>query len=197
MKLLHPVICTVALGAFALIYPLAAQSPQGPQGQNDRGRQQARPANGGNGGANLSRPGNGQSQRPNPGGSSGAKPRPPQRPNPGPRPTPSRPPHARPPQWGHRPPQRPSYSFRPNDRSYLRRYYLSRLARVNRSYRVHLVIGGFFPYADISYISPLPPNIYGYLPPPPPGYTMGYYEGYVIIYDPVTFYIANVIDLLQ
>ena len=74
---------------------------------------------------------------------------------------------------------------------------MSRLARINRARRVRLVIGGFFPYVDISYLSPLPPDIYGYLPPPPPGYSMGYYQGYVVVYDPVTFYIANVIDLLQ
>jgi len=43
----------------------------------------------------------------------------------------------------------------------------------------------------------LPPNIYGYLPPPPPGYSMGYFDGYVVVYDPVSYFIANVIDLLQ
>lgn len=102
----------------------------------------------------------------------------------------------RPPQWGHRPQQRPSYAFRPADRSYLHRYYLRRLARINRARRTRLVIGGFFPYLDIAYISPLPPDVYGYLPPPPHGYRMGYYQGYVLVYDPVTFYIANVIDLL-
>jgi len=58
-------------------------------------------------------------------------------------------------------------------------------------------MGGFFPYAYIPYISPLPPTVYGYLPPPPPGYSMGYYQGYVVVYDPITYFIANVIDLLQ
>jgi hypothetical protein len=59
------------------------------------------------------------------------------------------------------------------------------------------VIGGFFPYAYIPYITALPPTVYGYVPPPPPGYNMGYYNGYVVVYDPVTYFIANVIDLLQ
>jgi hypothetical protein len=60
-----------------------------------------------------------------------------------------------------------------------------------------LVIGGFFPYTYIPNISPLPPDLYRYLPPPPPGYAMGYYRGYVVVYDPASYYIANVIDLLQ
>ncbi|MGC2162361.1 MAG: hypothetical protein WA634_10655 [Silvibacterium sp.] len=157
-------------------------------------------------------PGNGQTRpqpsRPNP----GVKPTP-GRPNPGVRPTPgrpnpgrptpgrpnpgARPPSHRPPQWGRPPARRPSYQFRPNDRAYLHRYYLSRLGRINRARRPVFVIGGYFPYADIGYISPLPPDLYGYLPPPPPGYQMGYYDGYVVVYDPVTYFIVNVIDLMQ
>jgi hypothetical protein len=38
--------------------------------------------------------------------------------------------------------------------------------------------------------------VVSFLPPPPPGYTMGYFNGYVVVYDPVSFYIVNVIDLL-
>lgn len=159
-------------------------------------------------------PGNGnqkpQPSRPNPGRPQPGKPQPsrpqpsrpnpgrpnPSRPNPG-RPNPGRPSQGRPPQWGHRPSKRPSYSFRPNDRSYLRRYYLSRLSAINRANRPRFVIGGFFPYGYISYLSPLPPDLYSYLPPPPPGYSMGYYDGYVVVYDPVTYFMVNVIDLLQ
>jgi hypothetical protein len=157
-------------------------------------------------------PGNGQ--RPQPGRPTPGKPTPgrptPGRPTPG-RPTPGkpnprppahrppthRPPAHRPPQWGRPPAHRPSYQFRPNDRAYLHRYYLSRLGRINRARRPVFIIGGYFPYADIGYISPLPPDLYGYLPPPPPGYQMGYYDGYVVVYDPVTYFIVNVIDLLQ
>ncbi|MGH9597623.1 MAG: hypothetical protein ACRD3K_12580 [Edaphobacter sp.] len=63
--------------------------------------------------------------------------------------------------------------------------------------RPEFEIGGFFPYAFIPYITPAPPQVYAYLPPPPPGYQIGYYQGYVVVYDPVTYYIANVIDLTQ
>jgi hypothetical protein len=58
-------------------------------------------------------------------------------------------------------------------------------------------MGGFFPINYIPFLTPLPSNVYGYLPPPPMGYNMGYYDGYVVVYDPVSYFIANVIDLLQ
>jgi hypothetical protein len=58
-------------------------------------------------------------------------------------------------------------------------------------------VGGYFPYGDIGYLSALPPDLYGQLPPPPPGYRVGYYDGYVVVYDPLTYFIASVIDLLQ
>ncbi len=182
--------------------------PGGPQTKPSPGGGNARPQpgrpnpGGGNQKPQPSRPQPGKPQpsrpqpsRPNPGKPNPSRPSP-GRPNPG-RPNPGRPGPSRPPQWGHRPSRRPSYSFRPNDRAYLHRYYLSRLAAINRANRIRFVIGGFFPYAYIPDIAPLPPDVYGYLPPPPPGYAMGYYDGYVVVYDPVTYYIANVIDLLQ
>ncbi len=154
---------------------------------NPGGGQPSRPGNGSGGGNRPGGPGNGGGGRPNPGGG---------RPNPGPgsRP-PSRP--SRPPQWGRPPQNRPSYNFRPNDRNYLRRYYTRNLGYINRANRPHFLIGGFFPFAYISYLTPLPPQLYGYLPPPPPGYAMGYYDGYVVVYDPITYFIANVVDLMD
>lgn len=204
MRVNRPFLGAVVLCAFSLTYPLVAQGPQ-----DRRDNPQARP--GGQQGGNTGRPNPGAG-RPTPGGGNNGRPqvqparpnpgnqRPVARPNPGnqrPPARPNRPPATRPPQWGHRPPNRPSYSFRPNDRSYLYRYYGNRLGRINRARRPHFIIGGYFPYTYIPYISPLPPDVYGYLPPPPPGYRMGYYQGYVVVYDPVTYFIANIIDLLQ
>ncbi len=141
-------------------------------------------------------PGNGDNRpgRPNPGGGNN-RPQP-GRPGNGSRP-PNRPGPGRPPQWGRPPANRPSYHFRPHDRSYLHRYYMHALLGINRANRPHFVIGGFFPYGSIPYITPLPPHVCGYLPTPPPGYQMGYYDGYVVIYDPLTYFIANVVDLLH
>jgi hypothetical protein len=184
--------------------PPGPSNPGTQPGRPNPGTPPARPnPGGGNNRPQPGKPGGPQIQpvpnpgnRPQPGRPQPGRPQP-GRPQPGkPTPQPGRPTHGRPPQWGNRPPNRPSYSFRPNDRSYLHRYYLGRLNAINRARRPHFVIGGFFPYGDIPYISPLPPDVYGYLPPPPPGYTMGYYQGYVVVYDPVTYFIANVIDLL-
>lgn len=126
----------------------------------------------------------------------------PQQPNRSARPSPNRaqqrrPNHGRPAQWGRPPSHRGSYSFRSNDRARLHSYYMARLRAINRANRPIFRVGGYFPYADIGYLSPLPPDLYGTLPPPPYGYQMGYYDGYVVVYDPMTYFIASVIDLLQ
>jgi hypothetical protein len=80
---------------------------------------------------------------------------------------------------------------------WLHRYYARNLAAINLANRPLFTIGGFFPYAYIPYITPAPAAVLGYLPPVPPGYQIGYYDGYVVVYDPVTYFIANVIDLMQ
>jgi hypothetical protein len=49
----------------------------------------------------------------------------------------------------------------------------------------------------VTLIRPIPPDVYGYLPPPPPGYAMGYYDGYTVVYDPATMLIASVLDLFR
>lgn len=139
---------------------------------------------------NGNRPG--QGARPNPGNR--PAPRPPAQQH---RPPSHRPPSHRPPQWGRPPANRQSYNFRSGDRDRLRRYYASRFGSINRANRPRFYRGSYFPYGYISYLSPIPGDIYGYLPPPPPGYQMGYYDGYVVVYDPLTYFIANVIDLMQ
>jgi hypothetical protein len=171
---------------------------------------QTRPAPGGGspggGGNRPGQPGGGsgnrpQPSRPNPGGGKPGGPQiQPVRPNPGTRPPvrpPNRPGPGRPPSWGRPPSSRPTYGWRPNDRMWLHRYYARSLLSINLANRPVFAMGGFFPYAYIPYITPVPSAVYGYLPPPPPGYQMGYYDGYVVVYDPVTYFIANVIDLMQ
>jgi hypothetical protein len=156
--------------------------------------------------------------RPKPGGDMTIQPYPnPPRPNPAPRPpsqsprppkpgdvniqpypNPPRPnPGPRPPTWGRPPQSRPPYQWRPSDRDYLHRYYYRNLGYISRTGRPIWTVGGFIPYGYIPYLTPLPPHLYGYLPPPPPGYAMGYFQGYVVVYDPRTGFIVNVIDLLR
>jgi hypothetical protein len=209
------VLCLFSAG-----YAAVPQTPQTPQTRPAPGGN--RPPGGGSGNRpqpGQPNPGGPQIQpvRPNPGGNRPQPPRPnpgnrpnPPRPNPGrptiqpvPGPRPPRPPvrppnrPGRPPSWGRPPASRPTYGWRPNDRSWLHRYYLRNLAAINLATRPRFVIGGFFPYAYIPYITPAPPAVLGYLPPVPPGYQIGYYDGYVVVYDPVTYFIANVIDLMQ
>jgi hypothetical protein len=199
-RLLVIVLTMGTLPAFSQGPPQQPNTRPAPGGQQGPGAQQGRPPTGGNPPPGTSNPGGRPPGNTNPGN------RPPSRPvtkpSPGPRPPSNqkpgpRPPGNRPPQWGRPPQNRPGYNFRPNDSAYLRHYYRNRLVGINRARRPIFRMGGFFPFADIQYLSPLPPAIYGYLPPPPPGYQMGYFDGYVVVYDPLTYFIANVIDLLQ
>jgi hypothetical protein len=172
---------------------VAAQAPA-TQAQPQAGRPGARPGN------PQRRPGN-QPGRPGnqPGRPTAGRPgRPTIQPVPGPRPTPGRP--------GYRPPRPgpgrpggppPPYAWRPGDRDRMARYYRRNFGYINRGRRPIFTIGGFIPFGDRSYFRPVPPGLYGYMPPPPPGYVMGYFDGYVVVYDPVSFTILSTMDLLD
>jgi len=170
--------------------PGGGRPPNGGMPQNP-GNGAGRPPGGNPGGGRP--PGNGSGRPP---GGGGGNNRPNPRPTP-PRPNPSRPNPGRPPQWGRPPVSRPNYRWRPNDRVWLHHYYGRNLGYINIATRPRFVVGGFFPYGYVPYITPAPPAVLGYLPPVPPGYQIGYYQGYVVVYDPVTYFIANVIDLMQ
>ena len=201
-------MCALALTLVGMSQgPAPRPSPSASRGPGGGGRPQ-RPGSSSGGGAGPQRPGSGSrpssrpqrpggDSRPQPGGpASGGRPPVGGRPPSGGRPQPDRP-GGRPSGWGRPPQNRPSYQFRPNDRGALHRYYHSHLSYINRARRPIFHIGGYFPYGDIGYLSPLPPSLYGQMPPPPFGYQMGYFDGYVVVYDPVTYFIANMVDLLQ
>jgi hypothetical protein len=95
------------------------------------------------------------------------------------------------------PASRPPFLFRPNDRAFLSRHYARNLGYINRARRPRFVAGGFFPYRYVPFITPVPPRVIGFLPPAPPGYRMGYFQGYVVVYDPLTGFIVNMVDLLS
>ncbi len=102
----------------------------------------------------------------------------------------------RPQQWGRPPAHRPTFTFRSNDRDVLRHYYGSRLSGIDRAHRPVFRMGGYLPYEDLGYFSPVPPGAWGSLPPIPYGYAAGYWDGYVVVYDPETGYILYVTDLM-
>ena len=89
-----------------------------------------------------------------------------------------------------------SYRFRDADRGYLQRHYRSSLHTVRVDRRPMFSPGRIIPVAYRSHVAVLPAHVHRHLPPPPRGYRVGYYEGYSVVYDPVTFTILSVLDLL-
>jgi len=79
----------------------------------------------------------------------------------------------------------------------VRRYYARNFGYVDRAHRPRFVIGAYIPFPYRGYFRPIPPGLFAYLPPPPPGYALGYFDGYVVVYDPGSFALLNVIDLLD
>ena len=90
-----------------------------------------------------------------------------------------------------------AYRFRDADRGYLQRHYRSSLRTVRIDRRPMFSPGRIIPVAYRSHVAVLPAHVHRHLPPPPRGYRVGYYEGYSVVYDPVTFTILSVLDLLS
>lgn len=88
---------------------------------------------------------------------------------------------------------RPQYHFRQEDAGKLRQHYKN----INRDLknRGHFVAGENLPSDWRHHIHPVPQAVIAELPPAPPGYVFGYIDGYCVVYDPNTGYIADVIDL--
>ncbi|MCB5185856.1 hypothetical protein LG201_11645 [Methylobacillus gramineus] len=106
--------------------------------------------------------------------------------------------------WNHRQAARPviiqqdvHYHFRDDDRYRLRHQYDRSLRMVNRDHRPYFQAGYAVLPAYRPYITPVPVQVLHRLPPPPPGYVIGYYQGYNVVYDPVSFVVLTTIDLLR
>lgn len=91
----------------------------------------------------------------------------------------------------------PAYRFRTDDRARLQRYYQGSFRTVRVDRRPHFSAGQSIPRAYRPHIAAMPVQIQRQLPPPPRGYRLGYYQGYSVVYDPVTFTILSVLDLLR
>jgi Ni/Co efflux regulator RcnB len=88
------------------------------------------------------------------------------------------------------------YRFRDADRRYLQRHYGSSLRTVRVDRRPVFVPGRVIPAVYRPQVAVLPAHVHRHLPPPPRGYRVGYYQGYSVVYDPLTFTILSVLDLL-
>jgi Ni/Co efflux regulator RcnB len=88
------------------------------------------------------------------------------------------------------------FHFRDEDRGHFVQHYQKDVDRWrhNPHGRPHFVRGERIPG---SYrFQPVPRAYYSEVPPPPPGYQYGYYDGYVVAYDPTTRVVADVLDLV-
>lgn len=91
--------------------------------------------------------------------------------------------------------QKADYHFNLNDRPRLRASYDS-LERVDRSQRVAIARQQAMPEEARHKIKPAPAELIRAMPPLPQGYVIGFVDGYCVVYDPNTFFVAEAIDLL-
>ena len=90
---------------------------------------------------------------------------------------------------------RPDWRFDQGRRDQWARYYQRDAMRWrNNRRRPNFTPGYVIPrtYA----IRPVPQAYWAGQPPPPPGYQYGYYDGYVVAYNPTTRIVADVLDLV-
>jgi hypothetical protein len=93
------------------------------------------------------------------------------------------------------PPGQAKKYFRDQDRSHFYSYYQKDVGRW-RGHRRPLFVPGQY-IARTYVVQPVPRTYWvNVTPPPPPGYQYGYYEGYVVAYNPTTRVIADVLDLV-
>ena len=90
---------------------------------------------------------------------------------------------------------RPDFHFQDQHRNNFQQHYAGDANRWrNRSNRPQFHAGQTIPrnYA----IRAVPSSYYRGAPPPPAGYRYGYYDGYVVAYNPTSRIIADVLDLV-
>ena len=94
--------------------------------------------------------------------------------------------------------EKSSYHFRSEDRDRFTSHYRSNIRQMEKhpDRRHHIRAGEHLPSDYRSRLKSVPPSYYRDVPPPPPGYRFGYYDGYVVAYDPTTQIVADVLDLV-
>jgi Ni/Co efflux regulator RcnB len=92
---------------------------------------------------------------------------------------------------------RGEYHFRAEDRDHFSPHYEKdiRQWRQHSDRRHNFRAGERLPNGV--HLKSVPTSYYRNLPPPPPGYRLGYYDGYVVAYNPTTQIIADVLDLVN
>src|SRR5215467_5077875 len=92
---------------------------------------------------------------------------------------------------------RAEYHFRAEDRDHFSPHYEKDLRqwRQHPDRRHNFRAGERLPNGVR--LKSVPESYYRTLPPPPPGYRFGYYDGYVVAYNPTTQIVADVLDLVN
>jgi Ni/Co efflux regulator RcnB len=90
----------------------------------------------------------------------------------------------------------PAYHFQEQDRAHLQSHYRSEHIQVDTAHRWAWHRGENFPVGWHDHIRPLPQVDISLLPPPPPGYVFGYYDGWAVVYDPSTGVILDAVDVM-
>jgi hypothetical protein len=87
------------------------------------------------------------------------------------------------------------WRFRNEDRDRFYSHYRGDVNRWRGRKRPAFARGYVIP--NSYYVRPVPPSYWQGAPPPPPGYQYGYYDGYVVAYNPTTRIVADVMDLVS
>src|SRR3954454_19144771 len=92
---------------------------------------------------------------------------------------------------------RAEYHFRAEDREHFSPHYEKdiRQWRQHPDRRHQFRAGERLPSGV--HLKSVPSSYYRTLPPPPPGYRLGYYDGYVVAYNPTSQIVADVLDLVN
>ncbi len=88
------------------------------------------------------------------------------------------------------------YTFDQQHRQLVRNHYQRVLGKVDRRNRPQFVQGAVVPGQYRQALTRAPQSLLRRLPAPPAGYAIGYYQGYTLVYNPTTFVILSVLDLL-
>jgi hypothetical protein len=99
--------------------------------------------------------------------------------------------------YPHHRPVRPRYTWGTGSGWRLHQFFLGDMRPMSRMHRNHFFIGGYFPRIFLDRIQPIPAGLMVDLPPVPPEYEIGYYDGYCLVYDPNSSEIVGVIDLYR
>jgi hypothetical protein len=107
-------------------------------------------------------------------------------------------PSPRPPVY-HYPPfgPRPGFIWGGGNGWRLHQFFLGNRPLVRPIHRHHFYVGGYFPSMYLPYMQPIPIDLLEYLPPVPPGYDIGYFDGYGLVYDSNTLRVLSAIDLYR